>query len=215
MSLQILTSPARTALLAMLLTALPPAAAQADRFNRTVESIHQPVVQRNDYVLDVPANGLDPVESARVHEWLDAIDLRYGDRIGVDSSTGGKGSNADIAAIVGSYGLFLSAGAPVTEGVIAPGQVRIIVSRSTASVPGCPDYSQASQPNFTASASSNYGCATNSNLAAMIADPEDLVRGQDKRGSDAETATKAIRVWRNADPTSKNGMKVESTKGGN
>lgn len=215
MSLQILTSPARTALLAASLAVLPLGAAQADRFNRSVESIHQPVVQRSDYVLDVSANGLDPVESARVHEWLDAIDLRYGDRVGVDSQAGGKASNVDIAAIVEGYGLFLSAGTPVTEGAIAPGQVRIVVSRSTATVPRCPDYSQASQPNFTASASSNYGCATNSNLAAMIADPEDLVRGQDKRGTDAETATKAIRIWRNTDPTGKNGLKVESTKGGN
>lgn len=215
MSLQILTSPARTAMLAAMLTALPFGMAQADRFNRTVESIHQPVVQRSDYVLDVSADGLDPAESARVHEWLDAIDLRYGDRIGIDGQANGKGSNADIAAIVEGYGLFLSAGTPVTEGAIAPGQVRIVVSRSTATVPGCPDYSQASQPNFTASASSNYGCATNSNLAAMIADPEDLVRGQDKRGSDADIATKAIRIWRNTDPTGKNGVKAESTKGGN
>ncbi|WP_235538537.1 CpaD family pilus assembly protein [Sphingomonas sp. Root710] len=215
MSLQILTFPARTAMLAALLTALPIGVAQADRFNRSVESIHQPVVQRSDYVLDVSAAGLDPAESARVHDWLDAIDLRYGDRIGVDSQAGGKGSNADIAAIVESYGLFLNAGTPVTEGAIAPGQVRIVVSRSTASVPGCPDYSQASQPNFTASASSNYGCATNSNLAAMVADPEDLVRGQDKRGTDAEIATKAIRIWRNTDPSGKNGVKAESTKGGN
>lgn len=199
--------------IAALAVATAPAGA-ADRYNRGVESVHQPVVQRSDYVLDVPANGLDPVSSDRVHQWFDSIEIGYGDRISVDTSAGGTGSNRDIATIVGEYGLFVSTSAPVTEGAIAPGTVRIVVSRSTASVPGCPDYSQWSQPNFTAASSSNYGCAINSTLAAMVANPEDLVKGQAARGSNADTATKAIRVWRNSEPTSMNGLKIESTKGG-
>ena len=190
-------------------------ATAADRYNRGVESIHQPVVQRHDYVIDVPDDGLDPVAAARVRQWFDTIGLGYGDRVSVDMSAAGPGSNRAIATIVADYGLFVSSGAPVTEGGIAPGQVRIVVSRSTASVPGCPDYSQLSQPNFTAAASSNFGCGINSSLAAMVANPEDLVRGREARGANAETAAKAVRVWRNADPTAKGGLKLESTKGGN
>ncbi|MCZ4340952.1 CpaD family pilus assembly lipoprotein [Sphingomonadaceae bacterium G21617-S1] len=205
----------RSVLTALVLIALPLSAAQAGRYNRGVESVHQPVVQRHDYVLDVSGDGLDPVAATRVRQWFDAIGLDYGDRISIDGSAGNSGSSRAIAAIVGDYGLFVSNGAPVTEGVIAPGNVRIIVSRSTASVPGCPDYSQASQPNFTGAATSNYGCGINSTLAAMVANPEDLVRGQEARGGNAETAAKAIRIWRNADPTAKNGLKLESTKGGN
>lgn len=201
------------AAIAMLAIAVPPTF--AGRYNRGVESVHQPVVQRSDYVLDVPGDGLDPVAGARVGQWFDSIALGYGDRVSIDGSVGGVGSNRGIAEIVGRYGLFVSNGAPVTEGAIATGQVRIVVSRSSASVPGCPDYTQASQPNFTAAASSNFGCATNSALAAMIANPEDLVKGQSARGSTADTATKAIRIWRNAEPTATNGLKVESTKGGN
>jgi pilus assembly protein CpaD len=204
----------RPILLAFIAIAMPIGAAQADRFNRGSESVHQPVVQRNDYVIDVTGNGLDPVETTRVRQWLDAIRLGYGDRVSIDTSAGATGSNRDIAAIVADYGLFVTPGAPVTTGAIAPGNVRIVVSRSTASVPGCPDYSQPSQPNFTAAASSNYGCAINSTLAAMVANPEDLVSGQADSGSTAETAAKAIRVWRNADPTAKNGLKIESTKDG-
>lgn len=202
-------------LTALAAIALPLTGAQAGKYNRGVESVHQPVVQRHDYVLDVPGNGLDPIASSRVQQWFDAIDLGYGDRISIDGSAGGPGSDRDIAGIVGRYGLFVSPGAPVTEGAIAPGNVRIVVSRSTASVPGCPDHSQLSQPNFTGAASSNFGCGINSTLAAMVANPEDLVRGQEARGSSADTAAKAIRVWRNAEPTSKNGLKLESTKGGN
>ena len=209
----------RTAFLAPLIAAaaiaLPSAPAQADRYNRGVESVHQPVVRRSDFIFDVPGDGLDPATGSSVRQWFDAIGLDYGDRISIDGSAGNSGSNRDIAEIAARYGLFISEGAPVTEGAIAPGQVRIVVSRSTATVSGCPDYSQPSQPNFTAAASSNYGCAINSTLAAMVANPEDLVKGQAARGSSADTAARAIRVWRDSEPTAKGGLKNEYTKGGN
>lgn len=206
----------RSILLAIVAIATPIGAAQADPSNRGVESVHQPVVHRDDYVLDVSGNGLDPAEAGLVRQWFEAIGLAYGDRVSIDTSMGGPGSNKDIAAIVGDYGLFVSPVAPVTESAIVPGNVRIVVSRATASVPGCPDYSRPSQPNFTGSSSSNYGCAINSTLATMVANPEDLVKGQAGRGSSPETAAKAIRVWRNADPTSKGGgLKAEAVKGGN
>jgi pilus assembly protein CpaD len=205
----------RPILLAVIAIAAPIGAAQAGRYNRGNESVHQPVVQRSDYVMDVSGNGLGQTETSNVGQWFKAIGLGYGDRVSIDTSVGATSSNQDIAAIVGSYGMFVSDGAPVTEGAIQPGYVRIIVSRATASVPGCPDYSQWSQPNFTGASSSNFGCGINSMLAAMVANPEDLVSGQTGDGSSPETAAKAIRVWRNANPSSTGGLKIESTKGGN
>jgi pilus assembly protein CpaD len=205
----------RPVIIAIATIALPFGAAEAGRYNRTVETIHQPVVQRSDFVLDVSGNGLDPVAAAHVEQWFGVIGLGYGDRVSIDTSAGTAGSNHAIAAIVSRYGMFVSEGAPVTQGVIQPGNVRIIVSRWSASVPGCPDFSQASQPNFAAASSSNYGCAIESTLAAMVANPEDLVQGQIGNGSTADTAAKAIRVWRNSDPTAKGGLKIETTKGGN
>jgi len=195
--------------LAVVLTT--PAAA---RSNRGVESVHQPIVQRSDFTLDVPDGELTAADRARVLQWFDALGLDYGDRVSVDMGAIPGRANATIAPLVARYGLLISDGAPVTAGLLAPGHVRIVVSRSVASVPGCPDFSAASQPNFTGSASSNFGCGINSTLAAMVANPEDLVRGQRGRGDTADTATKAIKVWRDAVPTSQNGLKIESTKGG-
>lgn len=202
-------------ILTIALAALPSAPAMAGRFNRGVESVHQPVVQRDDYVLDVPAGRLGATDNDRILQWFAAIGLGYGDRVSIDGRAAGNVvDTSPIAALVGRYGLFVTPGAPVTQGSIIPGNLRIVVSRSTATVPGCPDWSQPSQPNFTSSAMSNYGCATNMTMAAMIADPEDLVRGVASQGGDAETATKAIRSWREAAPTAKAGLKVESVKGG-
>lgn len=204
----------RPILLAAMAIAAPIGTAYAGS-NRGNESIHQPVVQRSDFVIDVSGNGLDAADGGRIRQWLDAIGFGYGDRLSIDTSMGASSSNPDIAAIVGTYGMFVSEGAPVTEGAIQPGYVRIVVSRATASVPGCPDFSRWSQPNFTGATTSNFGCGINSALAAMVANPEDLVDGQELRGSSPDTAAKAVRVWRNANPTSQGGLKTESTKGGN
>jgi pilus assembly protein CpaD len=63
-------------------------------------------------------------------------------------------------------------------------------------VPGCPDFSYRSHTDFQVRTSENYGCGTNSTLSAMIANPEDLVRGQTADGEDQSRASKAIRAYR-------------------
>ena len=61
-----------------------------------------------------------------------------------------------------------------------------------------------------------YGCAVNGNLAAMIANPEDLVHGREGSGlSDALTLTKAVESYRSMKPTGEGGLKDISTKKGN
>ncbi|MDB5686581.1 MAG: hypothetical protein JWR77_1170 [Rhizorhabdus sp.] len=202
--------------LALLIAALPFAAlapAQAET-NRSVDSTHLPVIQRNDYTLDVPADRLDTATRDRVLAWFEAIRLGYGDRIGIDASaTENDEASPLIAALAGRFGLLVSRGAPVTAGAIAPGSLRIVISRSSASVPDCPDWRQLSQPNFTSSTTSNYGCGIASTMAAMIANPEELVHGAQGDAGDAQTAIKAIHDWRAADSTAKSGLKVESIKG--
>jgi pilus assembly protein CpaD len=177
--------------------------------NRTLYSTNQPVVQRTDYVLDVrtEGGGLSSYERGRLTGWFESLGLGYGDRIFVDDPYSSGRSRDDVAAVASSWGLLLSDGTPVTAGQVQPGSVRVVVSRSTASVPNCPNWEQVGGPSST---SSNYGCAVNSNLAAMIADPNDLVLGQSgSSAGDAATGSKAIRAYRNAAPTGAGGLKSE------
>src|SRR3546814_16328194 len=61
--------------------------------NRSLESVHQPVVRNAIYQFDVAtANGeLPPSEQGRLQGWLDAMNVAYGDRIAIDDpSTNGK-----------------------------------------------------------------------------------------------------------------------------
>lgn len=184
--------------------------------NRSVESVHQPVVSRSDYALDLATapDGLAAGEDRRLAGWLDTLRLGYGDRIAVDDPSGeGVAARTDIAAVVGRYGLLLSGDAPVTTAQVTPGTIRVVVSRMRASVPGCPDWSRNSSQEFNSNTSSNYGCAVNSNLAAMIARPDDLVRGQaNTEPNDPATSAKAIDSYRKATPTgANNAIKSEAT----
>lgn len=188
-------------------------------YNGGVDSVYQPVVQRNDYTLDLTAAGykLAPGEPERLAGWLDALHLRYGDKVAIDDGGSGGTGRDQVAAAVSQFGLALSDRAPVTQGAVAPGNVRVVVTRMSASVPGCPDYSRVYQPDYEASTSSNYGCATNRNLAAMVANPADLVRGEPGSATtDPVTAGKAVNALRNATPTGNGGttIKTESATGG-
>ncbi len=187
--------------------------------SRGLESVHQPVVSRNDYALDVntTAGGLASSDASRVAEWFDALQLGYGDKVSID--LGGNyndgAARAAIATIAARYGLLLQDVPPALMGDVSPGGARVIVSRLKASVPSCPNWKGSGEPNFGNKTSSNYGCATNSNLAAMIADPEDLVRGAGAAGTtDAYTSAKGIILYRNQKPTGSEGLKAESSGGG-
>ncbi len=168
--------------------------------NRSVYSERQPVVSKANFVLDLNtgAGGLSAAEQNRLSGWFDALELGYGDRISIDdpSYAASPGAKAAVENIVASYGLLVSDSAPVTEGYIPAGLMRVVVTRTSASVPGCPDFSYRSHTDFQARTSANYGCGTNGTLSAMIANPEDLVRGENADGEDQARASKAIRAYR-------------------
>jgi pilus assembly protein CpaD len=181
------------------------------------EPVNVPVVTRADYVFDAAApNGtLPPAEAARLDGWLRSLELRYGDTVYVDGGPYSEAARAQVADIAGNYGILVSPGSPVTAGAVNPGNVRVVVSRNVASVPGCPNWETPAQPNYNNKSMPNFGCGVNSNLAAMVANPEDLIHGRESGGiGDAATAVRAIDVYRTTPPTGKGGLKEVSTKSG-
>jgi type IV pilus biogenesis protein CpaD/CtpE len=85
-------------------------------------------------------------------------------------------------------------------GVNSPNQPVVTLDR--AEVPNCPNWKSAGLDS-AAMTDTNYGCAVNSNLAAMIADPMDLVHGKSSDVTDTWSANRAIKAWREAEPTFK------------
>jgi len=161
--------------------------------NPSLYSVNQPVVQRTDYMLDLASggSGIHDAELGRLDNWFQSLQLGYGDRVWVDGAYADPRSREDVARVAAPYGILLAEGAPLTAGAPQPGSVRVIVSRTTASVPGCPIWEN-KQIGISTKTSTNFGCSVNSNLAAMIGDPNDLVLGQ--VGSDRYGATGAKAV---------------------
>ena len=179
---------------------------------RGVEPVNVPVVTRSDFVFDTaaPDGSLGPSEEARLDAWFRSLQLGYGDSIYVDGYAG----RDDVAKVAGRYGLMVSDGAPVTVGPVAPGSVRVVVSRFRAGVPNCPNWSVPSQPNLTNASMAGLGCAVNTNLAAMVANPEDLLHGREGGAVvDPRTASRAVGIYRSTAPTGTQGLQSINTKG--
>lgn len=155
-------------------------------------------------------SGLAAGEADRAADWLASIGFGYGDRVFLADGGGYAGAARDqLARVVGRYGLVLSETAPVTSGEVAPGAVRLVVLRAEAAIPGCPAWT-ATDTLFQGDAR-GFGCATAANLAAMIADPNDLLAGKSApdTGSSAATAVKAINAQQEAVGTSAGGTTVQ------
>ncbi len=186
--------------------------------NRGVESVNQPVVSRTDYVFDLVApeyGSLSPAEVARLDGWFQSLQVGYGDTIYVDDPQGfgDPSRRGAVAAVARRYGLDVATGAPITGGGISNGAVRVIVSRSGAYVPDCPNWDRPLFPEYQGSTTSNFGCATNGNLAAMIANPGDLISGRAPGQTTAIFSNRALESIRDAKPTGLNGLKIESSGG--
>jgi len=186
--------------------------------NRGVESVHQPVVSRTEMAMDLWTSGgaLAAGEDARLDGWLRSMRVGYGDRVSVaDPAGAAPRARQQVGGAVAAWGLLLQPDAPVASAPVPPAMIRVVLSRTRATVPGCPDWSRDSSNEFEASTSSNYGCATNANLAAMVADPEDLLRGHDGRATgDPSQIGKAIRAYRDAVPGGGGGQTIKSEKAG-
>ena len=183
-----------------------------------LDPVNVPVLSRSDYVFDATAPGgnLPPSEAARLDSWFSGMDLRYGDSIYVDAGSYSEAARSEVAAIAGKYGLLVSPGAPVTAGTVPDGSVRVIVSRTIASVPNCPNWDTQSQPNYNNKSMPGFGCSVNGALAAMVANPEDLFHGREGTGVlDAATAAKAINVYRTKPATGAGSLEDINTKKGN
>lgn len=190
----------------------------AGNSNRSLDSVHQPVVRNSIFQFDVAAaNGeLAPSEQGRLAGWFDALGIRYGDRIAIDDPSlyGSRGAAASIRSMVERRGLLMSDEVPVTTGAVPEGHVRVVVTPASAHVPGCPDWSSSSSVNYNNATSANYGCATNGNLAAMVADPNDLIKGTRSERNDPAAATRPINTYRTKPQTGAGELQGESTSNG-
>ena len=150
--------------------------------------------------------GITDQERARIDEFLNRIEPRYGDQILVGTGGAADGEVAvERVAAVAEYlrALGLRIGPlPAVRQARWDGAVRLMVGRYVVTPPNCPDWTKSTSYDPLNQVSSNFGCATATNLGLMVADPGDLVRGRDMGPADGAYSARMIKTYREGDKSS-------------
>lgn len=103
-----------------------------------------------------------------------------------------------------------SAGA--SDGASDSAGISLAYVKYSASVPGCPDWSQTMAGFHRNVTHSNFGCSVRSNLAKMLANPRDLIEPRTFTHADATQASRAISTLRSgeAEPVTSSASEIGS-----
>ena len=162
---------------------------------------------------------LDGVEQERLREFMAEGNLRQGDRIEVQVPQDPYGAATPKIRARSDYmrSELAGLGLPITvvETPALPGganYVAVVVNRAIAMTPDC----HADEPWIATRPDYQIGCAYNSALGIMVADPRDLVRGRLLGPADAETTARGIKGYREPAEREQDdaGIEIESTSGG-
>ncbi|MFZ5608462.1 MAG: CpaD family pilus assembly lipoprotein [Pseudomonadota bacterium] len=153
----------------------------------------------HDIQLTPGSDTLSDAEYARLAAFLSRGGVGYGDELQIDvaSETDYDANAAILARALARYGLSLDGGAVAYGAAPAPGGLRLVVTRYVLEAPACPDWSQPNYNNWSNARSSNFGCATYANIAQQVANPRDLIEGQEHAGAEPVSTAKAITTYRN------------------
>ena len=165
--------------------------AELERNTVTMVRLAHPVAAEQDGAVDLSQDSLANLES-----FTTTNEVGYGDLILFD-----QGADVPAERIEALTNWFLKQGVSVGEnnGVFgampADGSVMVYVERYTVTSPDCQRWSEASASNPNNAPGQPFGCASQGNLAAMVADPRDLVTGK-RDGANPDTARKAVKAYR-------------------
>jgi pilus assembly protein CpaD len=176
-----------------------------------LDSIHKATValQESSHPVSFANGKLSANEEASLAAFISAGGLRYADRLTLRTSEPNMavGYRNAMNAVLGRFGL--SIGNVETTLGIQTGAATLVVSRPTVTLPPCGVHSGPNGFNNSNENMSNYGCSIRSNLAAMVANPADLVSGNVLDGQSAEVTAKPVDGFGSHELT---GIKIEGSK---
>lgn len=194
------------AVLILTACALPPDYWPTPGFNKT---------NQVDWVVDshefhfVPGTAMPKAgEHDRLAAFLRAVEADDAARIFVDAERPGTAEalaarrEATTDAYVARLGFDMAQPPADAERERAVGprvnqdSVTVVVGRYLVTPPDCPDFRKPMIGDYTNLPSTNFGCATATNLGLMVANPQDLIRGQSMGPADGERASQRIRQYR-------------------
>jgi pilus assembly protein CpaD len=143
------------------------------------------------------AKSVAPGEIAGLSNFLRDNAVGDGDTVTVDNPKGASSLTAarQAAVLTELKALHVrAASTPATTQVA--NAVRIHITHAVVIAPQCPDWSKPEADNSDNSPSSNFGCATEADLAAMVANPADLAKGRVSGTADGAVLARGVELYR-------------------
>jgi pilus assembly protein CpaD len=160
--------------------------------------------------VDATTTDLSTLDKARLRAFTDSYltnghgPLTVTGPSGAGNDLDGHEASADIRRALNDAGVPWSAihGATYRAGAGSGEDLILSFTRYVATASPCGDWSGTRMREFRNLRTPNMGCATMNNLAAMIADPHDLVASSETDPRDGETVVRAIGLYRAGQVTS-------------
>jgi pilus assembly protein CpaD len=140
---------------------------------------------------------LVPGEAVRLQRMAAIGEIAPADRVSLSVAGSGPLTERRSVALrreLLQYGITVD---PGSVAPVAPDTALVEIGRYLVTLPRCPNWSQPPAHDFTNATSSNFGCATATNLGMMVAKPGDLVAARTLAPAPGQPAAAAVNTYLN------------------
>ena len=144
------------------------------------------------------ATQLAPGEQESLADFLQLTQVTTDDHVYLEPTNNDRRNAARISALARDLTRrgYLVATLPPGRDAVPPNALLVTVERYVVTPPDCPNWTKSPSGDSENAPSSNFGCATTTDLGLMVANPRDLVLGRDMGPESAEYAGLAIQRYR-------------------
>jgi pilus assembly protein CpaD len=149
---------------------------------------------------------LAAAETSHLLGFLDDSDIVYGDHLylampGEDAVS--QKREAAIRRLLAKRGVLMSVSpgaTPINVSLGTGDEMTVTLERYVVTPPSCPNWSKPAGSDPDNTVFSNFGCATETNLGMMVAEPRDLLVGRQPGPADADPSLHAMQNYRAGKP---------------
>ncbi len=149
----------------------------------------------HDVLFEPGSKKISTAEQRRLRDFLARSKFGYGDKLFVSAGDFAFADERRKAVNSALTGLGFRTVSQLKDNDDS-GAVTVVIGRYVVTAPNCPDWRKPADADRGNTTMSNHGCATVTNFGAMVANPQDLLRGRAMGPADGDAASLAIRRYK-------------------